>query len=435
MTEPPAPPEEGPIRRAARNAVWLLAGKGAGGVFSLIYLALTAQTLGPAQFGIFALILSYGQAITNLAQFQSWQTIVRYGAHHEAAGDRAKLRRLITFAALLDMGAAIAGTILAIAGIYLFGRNFGWSAENNDLAALFCLSLLLGLRGAPTGILRLFDRFDLAAYAEAVLPSMRLIGALIAWASGASIAGYLAAWAFAELATTIAIWWASIREVRKRFDQPHSGPRLRGVTGENEGLWAFSWTTNINTSLNLVWKQFPVLAVGWAVDATAAGGFRIATQLIGALNKPTIALSRALFPELAKLTISDRGKIRQTVQRTGLIGAAAGVIMLTGILLLGKPVLHLFGGGDYNFVFPLLLVLGIGAIFDLSGVAIEPALVALGRPGIVLRERSIVSALYVAGMAFAVQAYGALGAAMASSLASLFLLLLLFFAFRRYSQT
>ena len=435
MTEPPAPPEEGPIRRAARNAVWLLAGKGAGGVFSLIYLALTAQTLGPAQFGIFALILSYGQAITNLAQFQSWQTIVRYGAHHEAAGDRAKLRRLITFAALLDMGAAIAGTILAIAGIYLFGRNFGWSAENNDLAALFCLSLLLGLRGAPTGILRLFDRFDLAAYAEAVLPSMRLIGALIAWASGASIAGYLAAWAFAELATTIAIWWASIREVRKRFDQPHSGPRLRGVTGENEGLWAFSWTTNINTSLNLVWKQFPVLAVGWAVDATAAGGFRIATQLIGALNKPTIALSRALFPELAKLTISDRGKIRQTVQRTGLIGAAAGVIMLTGILLLGKPVLHLFGGGDYNFVFPLLLVLGIGAIFDLSGVAIEPALVALGRPGIVLRERSIVSALYLAGMAFAVQAYGALGAAMASSLASLFLLLLLFFAFRRYSQT
>lgn len=109
--------------------------------------------------------------------------------------------------------------------------------------------------------------------------------------------------------------------------------------------------------------------------------------------------------------------------------------MLTGILLLGKPALHLFGGGDYNFVFPLLLVLGIGAVFDLNGVAIEPALVALGRPGVVLRERSIVSVLYVAGMAFAVQAYGALGAAMASSLASLFLLLLLFSAFRRHSQT
>ena len=211
---------------------------------------------------------------------------------------------------------------------------------------------------------------------------------------------------------------------------------MRGVTAENEGLWAFSWTTNVNTSLNLVWKQFPVLAVGWAVDAAAAGGFKIATQLIGALNKPTIALSRALFPELAKLTITDRGKIRQTVLRTGLIGGAAGIIMLTLILLLGKPALHLFGGGgDYTFVFPLLLVLGIGAVFDLSGVAIEPALVALGRPGVVLRERSIVSVLYIAGMAFAVQAYGALGAAMASSLASLFLLLLLFSAFRRHSQS
>jgi O-antigen/teichoic acid export membrane protein len=433
LTNPPAPPE-GPIKRAARNAVWLLAGKSAGGVFSLIYLALTAQTLGPAQFGIFALILSYGQAVTNLAQFQSWQTIVRYGAHHEAAGDRAKLRRLIGFAALLDLGAAFAGTIIAVAGVYLFGKNFGWSAANNNIAALFCLSLLLGLRGAPTGILRLFNRFDLAAYAEAVLPSMRLIGALIAWASGASIAGYLAAWAVAELATTIAIWWASIREVKKRFEGATEGARLRGVVGENEGLWAFSWTTNINTSLNLVWKQFPVLAVGWAVDAVAAGGFRIAVQLIGALNKPTIALSRALFPELAKLTISDRGKIRQTVQRTGLIGTAAGVIMLTAILLLGKPALHIFGGGDYNFVFPLLFVLGIGAIFDLSGVAIEPALVALGRPGIVLRERGIVSVLYVVGMVAAVKLYGALGAAIASTFASLFLLLLLFSAFRRHSK-
>lgn len=425
---------EGPIRRAIRNAGWLLAGKGTGGVFSLFYLALTARSLGAEEFGIFALILSYGQAVTNLAQFQSWQTVVRYGAQHEAAEQPGKLMRIIVFATLVDFGAAAAGTLLAIAGVYLIGGEFGWSASDKNLAALFCLSLLFGVRGAPTGVLRLFDRFDLAAYAETVLPTMRLIGALIAWASGASIASYLAAWAIAEVVTTLAMWWASFREIRQKFKEPVAGSRIKGVIEENQGLWAFAWTTNINTSLNLVWKQFPVLVVGWAVDAVAAGGFRIASQLVGALNKPTIALARAIYPEFAKLAVADTRLIQKTVMRACLIGAAAGAIVLLLVLLFGRGVLELIAGEDHLFVFPVLLVLTIAAVFDLSGVAIEPALVALGRPGTVLRVRGITSVLYAGALMWAVDVYGSLGAAVTTVGASMLLLVLLYSAFRKYGR-
>lgn len=193
---------EGPVKRAIRNAGWLLAGKGVGGIFSLVYLALAARSLGAEPFGVFALILSYGQAVSNLAQFQSWQTLVRYGAVHVAAGQHDKLGRVICFTALLDLGAASTGAVLGVAGVYLIGAQFGWSDSEQTLAMLFSISLLFGLRGTPTGILRLFDRFDLAAYAETVLPAMRLAGALVAWMTGASILGYLVAWSLAELVTT-----------------------------------------------------------------------------------------------------------------------------------------------------------------------------------------------------------------------------------------
>lgn len=425
---------EGPIRRAIRNAGWLLAGKGTGGVFSLVYLALTARSLGAEEFGIFALILSYGQAVTSLAQFQSWQTVVRYGAQHEAAQEPGKLMRIIVFATLLDFGAAAVGTLLAIAGVYLIGGEFEWTASDKNMAALFCLSLLFGVRGAPTGVLRLFDRFDLAAYAETVLPTMRLIGALIAWASGASIASYLTAWAVAEVVTTLAIWWASLREIRRRFKEPVTGSRIRGVISENQGLWAFAWSTNINTSLNLFWKQFPVLVVGWAVDAVAAGGFRIASQLVGALNKPTIALARAIYPEFAKLAVADISLIHKTVLRACLIGAAAGGIVLLLVLVFGRGVLELIAGEDHLFVFPVLLILTVAAVFDLSGVAIEPALVALGRPGTVLRVRGITSILFAAVLMWAVDVYGSLGAAVTTVGASMLLLVLLYSAFRKYGR-
>lgn len=424
---------EGPIKRAIRNAGWLLAGKGAGGFFSLFYLALTARSLGAEQFGVFALILSYGQAVTNLAQFQSWQTVVRYGAQHEADSAPDKLRRIIVFATLLDLGAALAGTLLSVAGVYVIGGQFGWSRAEQDLAALFCLSLLFGVRGAPTGVLRLFDRFDVAAYAETVLPAVRMAGALIAWASGASIAGYLAAWVAAELLTTAAMWWASLREIRKRFRGPAGGWRVRGVVAENAGLWVFAWTTNLNTSLNLIWKQFPVLAVGWAVDAVAAGGFRIATQLVGALSKPTIALARAIYPEFAKLAVVDRAAINKTVMRACLIGGLAGMVALVVVMLAGQSALRLIGGEGYLFVFPVLLVLSVAAVFDLSGVAIEPAMVALGRPGTVLWVRGMVSIVYAAALTGAVMVFGSMGAAMATAGASFLMLILLYVAFRKLS--
>lgn len=413
---------QGPLQRAVRNAVWLLAGKGTGGVFSLVYLALAARDLGAGQFGIFALILTYGQAVTSLTQFQSWQTVVRYGAGHQASGEPEKLRRVISFAALLDFGAACAGTCLAIAGVWLIGGQFGWSAADRDLAMLFCLSLLAGVRGAPTGVLRLFDRFDLAAYAETVLPSMRLAGALLAWLSGAGIAGYLAAWAAAELITSLVVWAASARELHRRFPGTGPGKLLKGVVSENPGLWPFAWTTNFNASLNLVWKQLPVLVVGWGVDAAAAGGFRIAAQLVTALNKPTIALARAIYPEFARLAVTDPRAVMRTVSRACLIGAIAGAASLILVLLGGQAALQLIGGEAYLFAFPILLVLTLAATFDLSGVAIEPALIALGRPGRVLQARAMVSLVFAGLLVPAVHLHGAIGVAAATATASLLML-------------
>ncbi|MEQ9505794.1 MAG: oligosaccharide flippase family protein [Hyphomonas sp.] len=426
-----APQTEGPIKRAIRNAGWLLAGKGVGAVFSLVYLALAARSLGVEQFGIFALILSYGQAAANLAQFQSWQTVVRYGAVHDAANAPDKLRRVVVFAALLDLGAAITGAALAVAGVYLIGGQFGWSREQQDIAVLFSLSLLFGLRGAPTGILRLFDRFDIAAYAETVLPAMRLAGAVLAWVLDASIAGFLIAWAAAELVTTIAIWTVSLRVARRRNTQGVSGPLLRGVVTENEGLWKFAWTTNFTTSLNLVWKQFPVLAVGWAVDAAAAGGFRIATQLAGALNKPTIALARAIYPEFARLAVTSEREIGRAVGKACLFGGLAGVIALAVVVIFGQLAIRLIGGDAYMFVYPVLIVLAVAATFELAGVAIEPALVALGRPGQVLGVRAVVAGIYVLALVVMVKAHGSIGAALATAGSSLLLVLLLYLAFRR----
>src|SRR3954471_14764320 len=101
------------FKRMARNIAWLLGGRGFAAVVSLGYLALTVRALGPHGFGTFTLVLTFGQMIAQFVQFQSWKTVLRYGASCLEAGDHDRLARLLGLTATLDWLAAISGAAIA----------------------------------------------------------------------------------------------------------------------------------------------------------------------------------------------------------------------------------------------------------------------------------------------------------------------------------
>jgi O-antigen/teichoic acid export membrane protein len=425
----------GVMRRALKNAAWLLGGKGVGGVFSLVYLALLARTLGLGAFGIFATITAYAQAVSNVVSFQSWQTVIRYGARHLAEGRADRMGQILGFTTLLDFGAAAIAALGAAAGALLLGSSFGWTAAQQWIAAGFCLSLFAGQRGTPTGILRLFDRFDLATYGELMVPLTRLLGALAAWLWSGDLTGFLIAWAMSDVVTTLVMWLLAFGELRSRRV---AGPRaaLGGVCADNPGLWRFSVTTNLSASINLVWQQLPVLAVGWIVGSAAAGGFRMASQLGVALTKPVISLTRAVYPEMAKLTAkAGAAALRPVLRRTALLAGMVGACSVTLVALAGDQMLLLIAGRDYVFAAPIMLVLTVASAINLAGFGIEPALVAAGRPEAALGARAVASVVYVAAMVILLHTLGAIGGAWAALAANICLVSLLQIAFRRVARS
>src|SRR3546814_5577519 len=75
------------MHRLWRNIGWLLGGRGFNAVLSLVYLALATRTLGLEGFGYFALIVALGQTVTGLANFQTWQFVVRWGSGEDGPGE------------------------------------------------------------------------------------------------------------------------------------------------------------------------------------------------------------------------------------------------------------------------------------------------------------------------------------------------------------
>jgi len=417
--------------RILANTGWLLGGKGVGAVLSLAYLAIVTRTLGVADFGRFALVLSAANVIKTLVSFDSWQIVVRYGQPHLAAGKGDALNRVLRFCILIDLGSALAGGVIAGAIIILFGNLMELSADMGWQAWLFCMVMMMTIRSSPMGILRLFDRFDASALAETMIPVGRMIGAGIALALRPTITGFLIAWAAAELLCAAVYWILALREGGERIGRWNAG-RALDARHENPGIVGFLTATNLQTTLSSVGQQVAVLIVGLFVGPAGAGLYRLANQLANSLTKISSLLSRSIFVELTR-THSSHGAdaLRTLFRRTNRLALIAGAVIIALILTIGHPLLGLIAGKAFLPAYPLLLLLGVSACIDLVGVSYRPLLMATDRASLSLRITFIATALLLGLQAALLPIYGTMGAAAANIIAATVGFLMMGLASRR----
>ncbi len=408
----PIAPSSTPFGRVLQNVGWLLTGKSFGALLSLAYLALAARSLPLLKFGQFMLVLSTAQAIGALVSFESWQIVIRYGAQHLKSGNAGALGRLVRFCLALDLGGAVVGCGIAVVAIELLQPRLGWSDQLAGRALIFSAVSLLAVRSTAVGILRLHDRFAVGAIADAVTPLIRFLGAIGAFAAGASITGFLIAWGLAEICTAFA-YWLSVHRVAPgllgRWSYAGETPNV------HPGFWRFALATNANATLNAASRQFMVVLVGLFVGPIAAGGYRLAYQLSQSVVRLSDLFARGVFPEIARAhaDVQPDGLRALFVQSVRLaLGAGLAVCILAPIA--GQPILWLIGGSRYVDAYPVLVILSIAAGFELMAVGFEPLLIATGRAGWALRIR-LVAVVALALTLFAMLGkYGVIGAAVAA---------------------
>ena len=407
------------LRRIGANAGWLLLARGFQAVLSIAYLAIATRTLGVADFGRFALILAIGQGIAGIVGFQTWQFVVRYGTQAQLDGDEPGVARIISFAAALDVAAAIVGTLVALAAIVALGPLLELPRELYRASFGFCFAMLIAIRSTPTGVLRLDQRFRAAAFADSVLPSVRAAGAVLAMLAFPTVTGFLWAWAIAELATSAAYWWTALRG--RRLALAPSG--LRRVIRDDPALWRFVLVTNLSATLTLTSKQVSLIVVGAYGGPAAAGVFRVAAQLAQALAKATQTFSRAAYAELVRAFAggSDRNLLIQLTAIAGLVAVA----MVGVAALFGQPILRLIASREFSGAYLPVIVLVAAGSLDLLGFAFEPTMTARGQAGAAFRLRLAAIGVQTALLFALLPRFGVIGGAWATFAGSLVAVMLM----------
>lgn len=387
-----------PIRRVFGNAGLLLGGRTANAVLGVGYMVVSARALGAPELGVLVLIHAFAQFIGDVMKFQSWQTLLRYGAGPLAEGRREGFQAVLRFSALLDLISTLVGLAVGVLGAVLFADRLGWGEARAPAAALYMVTIAVMVSATPIGLMRLFDRFQVLAVQTALVGLLRLIGCVIAWALHAPLEGFLLAWAFGQFGGFV--WLAVVTWKELKARDLTRGFSWRGaLTVDMPGAWRFAWNTNLSAGLDVAMGHAATLVVGALLGPAAAGFWRIGRQVADAIAKPARLLTAALYPELTRMR--ERGDHDQMARLARSVGLSAG-----GVVLVLLAVSALFG--------PLLLKLALGPAFVPAAAAmswqvgataigafalpLEPMLMTQGRAGDVVRVQLVVSLVFIAAL-------------------------------------
>ncbi len=398
------------LRSIGHNLGWLVGSRGVVAVLSLLYLGIVARTLGMEGFGRFSLIAGAAQALATLVAFQSWQVIVQFGIGLSQGQDDPRLARLFRGSAALDLGSALVGAALAVLILELWSEAFGIGATLKRAALIYTVIQLITIRSAAVGILRLRDKFRLAAIADSVTPIARTIGAIIAMIVHPTLQAFLVVWAIAEVLTSATYWImvAHIGDLRLIW----RGKGFKRMLEENEGIIRFSISTNASSTLALATKQVPLLAVGNELGVAAAGTFRLAAQLAQSLGKIGQLISRAAFPEIVRaVQEAQEDAVRKLVMRTVVASTLAGAVIMLMAVLFGKSVLKLVGGHAFGQGHDVLVWMAAAGAIDLIAVGLDTVLTARGYAGRIFLIRIASVGIMVATAVMALPRWGEVGMA------------------------
>jgi O-antigen/teichoic acid export membrane protein len=400
-----------PIKRIWRHISWILSGRGYAAILSLIYLAILTRTLGPANYGIFAMILATALTVQLLVSFNVWQILVKYGHEHIANKDHDGLARLIRFCTMIDVVSALFNIIVVCSLFWLGQHYFGLSPQLLPYCIAYAIIFLLSIRNVPRGILRLHNHFKSGFLADGVVPTFRVIGVLAIPSVMPALPWFLLVWALSEMAGTILFWVYATRLMRERYGRP-SAQNWRLAGTENKGMSTLLWASNIGESAYAAGQQLPILLVGAFVGVAEAGLFRLAAQLSLSLSQLAGLINLASFTEMTNVyTKGGLAALKTVFVRTLIPSVFLAIGVVVTAFLLGKPLIQILSGSAFLGAFSFLVILVGAAGMQMIASSCEPALLAAGRAKAMIWVRLFGAVFLLLNLVIWLPHFGAISAA------------------------
>ena len=379
------------LRGIVKNSSYLFSSNSVAIVLSMFQGIFAARLLGATDFGILAgVIIPFASDIHRLVSFRMSEPVVKYLNQFLAEGRKDRASATVKGAFLVEtMVTLLAYGVLALAAP-LAARYLAKDAQLDSLFLLYGLFLFtyIGYETA-TGVLQAWNKFNQLALVRliqsgvtaglifaAFLSNGGLLQVLLAYLLGRTLEGVIVlilAFRLVRLELGVAWWRTSLKLMPERRELGH-----------------FALSTNLQGTLNLIFRDSETILISLLRSPTEAGYFRIALAVINLVTMPIDPFIAPTYREVTR-TIAERDfdLTRRLLKRVSIISGAWTLAAGGFIGLFGYWVVPLMYGAEFRPAYPALLLLLIGYGFANFLHWNRPLLLALGKPAYPIKSAAV----------------------------------------------
>ena len=398
------------------NASLLFSGKAAAGGFAAIQTVVLARMLGVTDYGLLQLVIAYIAMMNQFFDVRVWETTVKYIGSYWEQGETDKTLAMIKLSYFLDVGSGAVSFIIAIVTAKLISTYVIHSPEAYIYIWIYAFGLFVETAKLTSdAILRVFEKYKNIAVINSLenLTQLALVAAFLL--AGLGIKGALYGLIISNfIAAAVRVWVVARVLNEKRLGSWITADIFLIRNQWKEIAWFLGNTSFMATLKTGSDKYLGVMILGFFAGKDAVAFYRIANSVAGVLNRIVDTLYEAIFPELIKFTtVNAMDEFKNYIKEStkNLMKLIVPVTVL--IIVFAGPIVRIVFGGQYAPATNALRILALGVLIARYTYWINPALLAMGKPGIRTAFYVVTTVVYLVLTLVLVPPYSYVGAALA----------------------
>lgn len=391
-------------RAVATNTAVQYAARFSSGLLGFATIAVMARALGREGFGAYTTATAFIQIFAVLVDFGLTTATLQMTS--AAGADRTRILanalglRLVSAAGFLALAPLVALAFPYDPGIRL------------AILILVPAQISSALVAVVTTLFQRTLSMGRAALAEVAGRAAQLAGAAIIVIAHGSLLWFVAAIALGNI-IHLAVAWGSARRIehiRISFDR-----------GAWRDLLRFAWPIGISIAFNVIYLRADTVILSLTRTQAEVGLYGAAYRVIDVLTAiPFLFMGLVLPLMTAAWTSNDRNRLHRVTQKAFDFLSIVALPIFAGGLILGRPIMRLVGGDEFESAGPLLAVLLGGLAAIMLGTVAGHGVVAAGLQKRMIKWYAIDAALALALYTILIPRFGAPAAAAVTVFSELF---------------
>jgi len=369
------------LGRVIRSSSALLSANTVSLGLSVLQGALVTRLLGPAGFGLIGVVMFYASTVNSIFSFRMSELVVRYGGEYLGQGERERASAVMKAAGLVEAIVSILAFFVVLLSADLAE---GYLAKTPGMAWMFsvyALGLLANFNiETSTGILQVTERIRQQGtinLIQSILSTLVIVAAFI-WNGTLPIV--LGAFLLGKSVLGLGMFLAAQIQLHRVLGRGWWKTPLSKMASVRE-MVRFAISSNISATIIKIFRESEILWVGFFLDTTAVGYYRVAYTLVHFLAIPADPLIATTFPEINRIVVEKAwSRLKEFLNKITSLSFAYNLVLGLGLVFFGRWIILIYSGDAYLGAYPALIALTIGLVFNYILFWNRPLLLSLGLP-------------------------------------------------------